>query len=242
MAPLNEPFDVAEQLAFQQRGGQGAAIAGQQRMVLAAAEAVDGPDEHLLARAAFADQQHRAVGGGHAPGQGENPLHRPALADDALETLVDFQFLPQDDVFADQPRVFPGLLDDHLQLVGREGLADVVVRPLLHGLDGRFDGGMAGDDDDFRGNAGRLDLPEDLQAADARHHQVDQHDVELAGQGRLQARPRASWKYCTSCPSASKRPLAAQADHRLVVDDENPQGRFRASWPFRHCHAFSRCR
>ena len=107
--PAERAFDVAEQLAFQQRGGQGAAIAGHQRMVLAAAEAVDRPDEHLLAGAAFAGQQHGAVGGGHAAGQGENPLHGPAFADDPLEALVDFQFLPQGDVLADQRRMLPGL-------------------------------------------------------------------------------------------------------------------------------------
>ena len=102
---------VAEQLAFQQGGGQGAAIAGHQRMILAAAEAMNCPDEHFLARAALADQQHRAIGGRHASGQAENAFHGPALANDPLEALVDFQFLPQGDVFADQARMFPCLLD-----------------------------------------------------------------------------------------------------------------------------------
>jgi len=172
-------------------------------MVLAAAQAVNRPHEHLLARAALAGDQHGAVGGRDAAGQGENPFHRPALADNALEALVNLQLLPQDDVFADQPRVFPCPLHNHPQLRGREGLAQVVVRALFHGFDGRLDRRMTGNNHDFRRNAGGSDFREYLHAADSRHHQVDQHDVEIPGESACSP-ASGDWKYCTSCPSASK--------------------------------------
>ena len=75
------------------------------------------------------------------------------------------------------------------------------------------------------GDAGRPDLPEDFHAVDARHHQIDQDDVEIAGQGRLQPGFGHS-KILHLVPFGFQRPLAAQADHRFVVDDQNPQCRF----------------
>ena len=116
-------------------------------------------------------------------------------------------------VFADQRRALPDLAQDHLQLLGREGLAEVVGGALLHGLDGRFHGGMAGDDDHLGGDAGRLDLAEDLQAVDARHHQVQEDHVEVAGERRLQAglgvfaavRLRARRRRGSACRSGRSR-------------------------------------
>ena len=121
--PAERAFHVAEQFAFQQRGGQGAAIAGQQRAVLAAAEPMDGPHEHLLAGAALAGEQDGAVGRRDAAGEGENPLHGPAFANDPLESLADFQFLPQGHVLPHQGRMFPCLGDDHVNWAGEKGLA-----------------------------------------------------------------------------------------------------------------------
>ena len=57
---------VAEQLAFQQRLGQGGAVEADERAVLARAGVVDGPGDQLLADAALAADQHRGVGAGHA--------------------------------------------------------------------------------------------------------------------------------------------------------------------------------
>ena len=43
---------------------------------------------------------------------------------------------------------FQGVADDVLDLVGRERLGDVVEGPVLEGLAGRLDVGIAGEDDD----------------------------------------------------------------------------------------------
>ena len=107
---------------------------------------------------------------------------------------------------------------------GRKGLADVVVSPVLHGLDGRLDRGVTGDDDDFGRHAGGLDLLENLQAAGARHHEIDQHDVKIAGERR----PEAGFgclEILHLMPFELQRPLATQADHRFIVDNENSQPR-----------------
>ena len=57
---------VAEQLAFQQRLGDGGAVQADERAFLARAGVVDGAGDQLLAGAAFAADQHGGVGGGDA--------------------------------------------------------------------------------------------------------------------------------------------------------------------------------
>ena len=151
--------------------------------------------------------------GRHALDQGKHVLHRPALAEDPLEPLVDLQFAPQQGVLAHQRRALPDLAQDHLQLIGRERLAEVVGGALLHGLDGRVHGGMAGDDDHFGGDPGRLDLAEDLHAVDARHLQVQEDHVEVAGEGRLEAGLRVL-AALHLVPVRAENPLARQCRSR----------------------------
>ena len=52
----------------------------------------------------------------------EDPLHGPAFADDPLEPLADFQFLPQGHVLADQRRVFQPLATTIRNWSGENGL------------------------------------------------------------------------------------------------------------------------
>jgi len=232
-------LDVAEQLAFQERGRQGRAIAGQQGVILAAAEPVDRADDHLLARPALAGYQHGPVGGADAFDQGEDAFHGSAFADDALEPAMHLQLAAEAGVFADQGGPLADLLQDQLQLAGREGFAQIVGGPLLHRLDGRLHGRMAGDDHDLAGDAGRLHGVEDLQAVHAGHLQIDQEDVVIAGERRLKARARL-FRAGHLVPFGTERPLTAQPDDGLVVDHQNPlperPGFF---FPFRFTHRFT---
>jgi len=58
---------IAEQLAFQEGLGEGAAVDGDELEVLPRARLVDRPGDHLLAGAALAGEQDRAVGGRDDP-------------------------------------------------------------------------------------------------------------------------------------------------------------------------------
>ena len=53
-------LDMPEELALEQRLAQGVAVDRHERPVLAQAVVVDGAGDQLLARAAFAGDQHRA--------------------------------------------------------------------------------------------------------------------------------------------------------------------------------------
>ena len=64
-APVKAPLLVAEQFALEQRLGKGRAVHRDERPRRRARRGVDGARDQLLARAAFADDEHRPRDGGH---------------------------------------------------------------------------------------------------------------------------------------------------------------------------------
>ena len=119
-------------------------------------------------------------------------------------------------------RVPPGLEgvgDDAPQLLGREGLRDVVEGPVLQGLAGGLDVGVAGEDDD---DEVRLLLPQglqDLHPAQAGHLQVRDDDVVAPGPGHLQAFVPGR-RRVDLVAGPGEDPARALEDDVLVVDEQ----------------------
>ena len=93
---------VSEELVFDQPFGNGGAVQGHKRLLGARAEVMDGAREKFLAGAAFAQQQNRGIGGGHALRHLARFLHGGMLADDAREAVARGVFLAQQQIFAQQ--------------------------------------------------------------------------------------------------------------------------------------------
>ena len=83
--------NVPEQFAFNQGGGNGGAIDGDERTFSSRAVVVQGLRDQFLAGSAFTENQHRAVHRGGTLNLGENLLHLAGLSDD----LVQPEFLVQ---------------------------------------------------------------------------------------------------------------------------------------------------
>ena len=66
---------VAEELALDQGRRDRAAVHGQEGLLAAAAEGVDGLRHHLLARARLAGEEDAGLGAGHAADQVVDLLH-----------------------------------------------------------------------------------------------------------------------------------------------------------------------
>ena len=81
------PPDVAEQLAFQQGFGDGAAVDGDEGSRGPDRFLVHDPGDALLARAALARDEHGGIHGRHPPGQVQDPAHGLALGHDPQERL-----------------------------------------------------------------------------------------------------------------------------------------------------------
>src|ERR1700686_4987090 len=124
-------FDVAKQLAFDQRGHQRAAIDRDERFVMERPGVVNGARDHFLAGAALAQNQHRM---GAVGGFGDNAvelLHFGRAADDSAVTLFGLKLLAQYAVFGFQLEVVRHPLQQELKFVDAEGFGDVVVRTIL---------------------------------------------------------------------------------------------------------------
>ena len=119
------PFDMAEQFALDQSGGNRAAVDLHERPVAPLAAAVDGPREQFLAGAGFADDEDRRVGGRHALDFSQHVEQRRAVADDLVEIVLGANFLLQIHVFR-----FEAILQRlHFRERGTQGVLG--RRPLL---------------------------------------------------------------------------------------------------------------
>ena len=227
---LEEPFlqghgagegalDVAEQVALEQVGRQGAAVDGDERGLGPVRVHVDGPGDELLAGAALALEEDRAPGRGGGLDEVEDVLHGLALADDVGEAEALPELVLEPDVLVLEALALEGLLDGHEQeLVVLERLLDVVEGADLHGRDGRLDRAVGRDDDDRDQGIDPLDPPQDLDAVHPRHEKVEEDDVEgLGGEflQRLLARARD-----LDLVALRRQELGQDVvDDRLVVDD-----------------------
>ena len=80
-------FDVAEELALVKLPGNGSAIDADQRPLAAPAVLVNFAGDQFLARAGFAQDQHRGVGSRHHFHLAQQPLQGRALADHFAQRL-----------------------------------------------------------------------------------------------------------------------------------------------------------
>ena len=131
----------------------------------------------LLARAALALDQHVRAGLPHALDGVVNLLHPEA---DPHQRVVAMPVLDpglQDDLLLLELLLVEDSVDDDLQHVQLERFLKVVVAAVLHGLDGRLHGPMAGHDDHLGLGTVFLDGREQLQAVDVRHLDVGENDL-----------------------------------------------------------------
>ena len=169
---------VTEQLGFEQRLGDRAAVDRDEPLLAPRAALVDRAGHHLFAGAGLARDQHRRAGRRHRVDQLVERPHRRALANHGAQAEALVQLLPEIGVLVLQAPLLDGRPHDVQQLVELEGLGDEVGGAALDDVNGVLHGGVTGDDDrddpgvavDGRGNH--------LASVDARQAQVGNDDVE----------------------------------------------------------------
>ena len=185
--PGKRALDVPEQFTLQERRGQRGAVAGQQRVVSAAAVLMDRADDHLFAGAAFAGHQDRAIGRSDAFDQGEDLAHGGAAAEHSLEALAAWRRrrLARVPPAANHFRVAAGLdpPQGRSQFLGRAGLVEVIGRPFLDRRHGSFYRWVAAEHDYARRHGGRSKLAEDLDRVESRCAFTEQHGANIPARG-----------------------------------------------------------
>jgi hypothetical protein len=184
-------FEVAEELALEQRLRNRSAVHRHERVVAPGTGGMDRARHQLLAGAALARDEDV---GGRRRAAGDLPAYRldgDARADEVLPDGV-----PMDHALTQARRLKRASMLQHAgdaadEIVDAERLLQVVTGAFLQRLDGRLDGGVAGDHDDGRERIHDPRLLEDVEPAEARKDDVGDDDVEVlrleAGQGLLGA-------------------------------------------------------
>ena len=224
------PLDVAEQLAFQNVFAQRRTVQGHKRLVLARAVQVDGPGHQLLAGSALARDQHRGARRGDLLQLVDDLLHLRRVAHHALEAEPFVELLLELDVGPHQALGLRGLVDHRAQLADIERLGQVRRGAGLHGGDGRLDRAVAGEDHHLGIRQFLLGFLKDLDAADAVHDQVGQHDVELLLLDQAQSFPAAGGDHALVAHALEALGHGLRV-RLVVVDYQNSYGLFHVgSW------------
>ena len=139
---------VAEDLALEQRLGDGRAVDGHERLGGALAQLMDRLRHHLLARPGLAPDQHRRRRRRRLLDDAIDLADGRGAADDPAEAAVLAQLTAQDADLAQRLLPLGGLLDQDLEAPRVDRLGEVVVGPFLDRLDRGLDRPLRGEQDD----------------------------------------------------------------------------------------------
>ncbi len=211
---------VAEQLVVEQVFIEGGAVERRERLVLARAVVVDGAGDQFLAGTGLAEDEDRGVGGCDGLARLDDLVHGRAVADDAFEAELRVELPLQLAVGLGQTEALGRLVHDGAQLGEIDGFREIVGRPLLDGLHGRFHVAVASDHDDLGVGRFVAGLAQNGQAVQVRHLQIGDNHIEIVlldppGPGRATGGYDA---FVADTLQALGHRLGVK---RLVVDDEN---------------------
>ncbi len=174
---------VAEQLALEQRVGDGGAVDRDEGALGARRVEVQRARHQLLAGARLAGDEHVRGRAGEAPHQREDVLHDRRASDDVLEAIRARDLAAEARHLGAQAALLERLLDRGREIVDLEGLGDVVVRAELERALGGLDRAERGHDDDVRRTALRLggaDLGEHVEPVHVGHLDVGDDEIDVA--------------------------------------------------------------
>ena len=210
---------MAEELALEERRGEGRAVDRDERAVRARGKVVDGLRDELLARAAGALDQDRGLRRGGLADHVEEPLHRGGAADDVLQAVARVEPLVQLAVLALQIPGAQGAGEHEVELVEVHGLREEVLRAELHRLHRRLHRPVGGEQDADRGGVAGARLAQEREAVAAGHADVGEHHVDRLALERLE---RGGGRFGQDdLVVAAQRSAEALAGVALVVHDEH---------------------
>ena len=176
--PGEGAFFMPEELALHQLGGEGRAVYGDELLLSAPREAVDGASDELLARAAFTFDEHGGRGRGHAADAVEDDLHLRAVAEHGIQPLRRVQLRLELAVLRLEVARVRRALEQQLHLIEVERLGDKVVGAVAARFGSRVLAAVGRHHDAGRRRRQRLGVVDEVHAALAAEPQIRQHQVD----------------------------------------------------------------
>ena len=169
---------VTEELGFEQRLRDRAAVEGDEAIRAARAAVVNRARGKLLSRPRFAGDEHGARRRGHGFQELEEVAHHAAASDEAVDPVALLELRSEIGVLRAEPALLERRVQDMEQRVELKRLGDEIGCPLLDRVDRVLDGAEARDDD--RDDVG-IALERGIQdgaAVDAGQAEISDDDVE----------------------------------------------------------------
>ena len=143
-APVKAPFSWPNSSFSSSVSGIAAQLMATNGPFAAVRELVQRARHQLLAGAAFAQQQHRRVGGGRALDRQHRLLQRGILAQELRQADPALVFLLEQHVLGEQPAAVDGAVEQDHEVVGVHGLGEEVGGAVLHRAHRLVDGAEGG--------------------------------------------------------------------------------------------------
>ena len=216
---------VPEDLAFEQRLGNGRAVDRDERKRGARTELVDRLRHQFLARARLAADEDRCAGRRRLLDHVVDLPHLGAVADHRPERAVFPQLTPQRLHLAKRFQPLDNLVEQDLQALNVDRLGQVVVRAFLHRFDGRLDRTLRRQEQGRDVCALRLKGAQQAEPVQSRHDQVRDDNC------RSKARHFFKRVLAVGCRVGDESPapheqLEPDTRSGIVFDDKDALGRY----------------
>ena len=215
---------MAEELALEERLGNGRARDVQEGAGRARTAEMDRLRGQVLPRPALARQEDgRRRARGDLPEKGLHAPHRRGLTHDPVEGVRRRLARAQSPHLASQARRLERLLDEKDHLLELDGLVDVVIRAQLDRLDRARHARIGGEEDDDDVRIQLLDPRDERDPVRVGQAEVEDHEVDPVA---APLEPFRAVLGLQDLVAGRLQPLAERpADQLFVIDDEDPDRR-----------------
>ena len=182
---------------------------------------MDGLRDQFLASPALAGDQDGGIGRGDPREHLQNPSDLRARCDDLRKLLVLSQAGLEIEILSDNLPFFVRLLDEEIEVCSLAWLRNIGVRAELHSLHCSGDGSVSGENDHLRDEGPLLHLLEHLHAAQLRHLEIQNNDIEFVHLEFLEGLPTVRGDFSV-VPLPSELCFQHSRKVFLVVGDQDP--------------------
>lgn len=174
-------LEMAEHFAFEERFGDGGAVADDEGSGVDGALAVEGGGGEFFSGAGGSADEGDAVVGGDAADHGEHGEHLGAVADHAFEAMGLDEGRFEAGGFQAFLEFVEQLADAGAEVGDLDGFGEVVAGTAADGFDGGFRGVVPGEEEDVGGGSKAENFFGEFEAGAAGEHEIEDDDLGAFG-------------------------------------------------------------
>jgi hypothetical protein len=212
---------MTEELIFEEFGGDGGAVDGEEGGIGILAEAVERAGGEFLSGAGFAGDEDGAAGGADFSEEVSDILHGAAVADEGVEIdAFGAELAAERGVFASEAADFERAGDLGEEFIEDDGFHQIIMCAESEGGDGVFDRGVGGDDEDAEFRLAFEELFEEGETIAIGELDIGDDEIGIEG-GELMESARGGASERGVVAFALEEFLEGLGDDGLIINDED---------------------